>query len=61
MSNLEKFQRTVAYALIALTVVHVPVLAVVSTLVGADTGPIFLSAVMLALLPLLFLWLCFSN
>ncbi|HEX5778003.1 MAG TPA: methyl-accepting chemotaxis protein [Xanthobacteraceae bacterium] len=57
MSNLEKFQRTVAYALIVLTVVHVPVLAVVSALVGADTGPIFLSAVMLALLPLLFLWL----
>ena len=34
-----------------------PVLTVVSALLGADTVAIFLSALVLALLPLLFLWL----
>jgi len=57
LSNLQKFQWTVARALIILSLVHVPVLAAVSALLGANTGPIFLSALVLAALPLFFVWM----
>jgi methyl-accepting chemotaxis protein len=57
VNNLQKFQWTVARALIMLSFVHVPILAGVSVLLGSSTGAIFLSALILAALPPLFVWL----
>jgi methyl-accepting chemotaxis protein len=57
VTNLQKFQSTVARALIILSLVQVPVLAAVSALLGANTVAITLSALVLALLPLFFRWM----
>jgi methyl-accepting chemotaxis protein len=57
VNNLQKFQWTVARALIVLSFVHVPILAGVSVLLGSSTGAILLSALILAALPPLFVWL----
>jgi hypothetical protein len=57
VTNLQKFQSTVARALIILSLVQVPVLAAVSALLGANTVAITLSALVLALLPLFFWWM----
>jgi methyl-accepting chemotaxis protein len=57
LNNLQKFQWTVARALIVLSFVHVPILVAVSAFLGASTIPIFLAAIGLATLPLLFVWM----
>ncbi len=57
MSNLEKFQRKVAVALGALTAVHVPVLAIASAMLGANTFGISFAAFALAVAPITFIWL----
>jgi len=54
MNSLEQFQRRVARLLIALAWVHVPVLALLSLLMGKQTGLIFTTALLGALLPTYF-------
>ena len=57
MTNLEVFQRQVALALIALSIVHVPVLATVAALLGANVGATFFAAAILAVVPAAFYWM----
>ena len=57
MTSLESFQRKVAYALIALSWVHVPILAIASVLLGVNVWANTAAAFALALLPSIFLWL----
>jgi methyl-accepting chemotaxis protein len=56
VTNLEVFQRKVALALIALSIVHVPVLAAAAAFLGASVGATFFSALILAVVPALFYW-----
>jgi methyl-accepting chemotaxis protein len=56
MKNLESFQRTVAHALIALSMLHVPILGLIAWLLGQDVAANLLAALALAALPAGFLW-----
>jgi methyl-accepting chemotaxis protein len=56
MKNLESFQRTVAHALIALSMLHVPILGLIAWLLGQDVAANLLAASALAAVPAGFLW-----
>jgi methyl-accepting chemotaxis protein len=56
MKNLESFQRTVAHALIALSMLHVPILGLIAWLLGQDVASNLLAALALAIVPAGFLW-----
>ena len=56
MKNLETFQRTVAHALIALSMLHIPILGLIAWLLGQDVTANLLAALALAVVPAGFLW-----
>src|SRR5579871_1997195 len=56
MKNLETFQRTVAVALTALSVLHIPILGLIAWLLGQDVTANVLAALALAAVPVGFLW-----
>jgi methyl-accepting chemotaxis protein len=56
MKNLESFQRTVAHALIALSMLHVPILGLIAWLLGQDVAANLLAGLALAAVPAGFLW-----
>ena len=56
MKNLETFQRTVAHALIALSMLHIPILGLIAWLLGQDVTENLLAASALAVVPAGFLW-----
>lgn len=56
MKNLETFQRTVAHALTALAIVHVPLLGLIAWLLGQSVSVNLVAASALAAVPAAFLW-----